>query len=873
MANQLDIKVEERTAELERANAQLKQELSDRTSAEVEIRRRLAHLEQQLSDRTSKLEVTNQKLQREVSEHKLLEEKLHTSEAQIRAIFEAMADIVFVIDAQGTSIEVAPTNAAFLYESAIDIVDQTVKQFLEGEQAQTFLCQIRQVLETQQSVDFEYSLPIGDAEFWFTAKISPFTSNSVIWVACDITKSKQVEHALHKSEQRYRFVVDHLKEVVFQTDAAGLWTFLNPAWTEITGFSLEESLGTLFLNYVHPSDRQENLERFQPLIDRQKEYCRHEVRYLTKDGSFRWVEVHARLTLDPDGTIIGTSGTLRDITKQKLAEAALQQQLAAVEAAMDGIAILNSQGEYLYLNKAHVNLFGYDSSTELIGKTWHELYSPDEIKRIEQDIFPLLLASGQWHGEAIAKKRDGHTFFEEVSLTLTEDGGLICVCHDISGRKHAEEALRASEERYRSVVAALAEGIVLQQADGKITTCNNAAKRILGLSARQIMGRTSVDPRWQAIHEDGSPFPGEEHPSMITLRTGEPQSNVIMGVHKPDGQLTWISINSQPLFQPNETKPYAVVTSFSDITERKEAEEALRKLSLLEQEKATQLKFALQELQHTQAQLVQNEKMASLGQLVAGVAHEINNPTNFIYGNINPASEYAQDLLYLLNLYAEHYPEPVAEIAEQLESIDPDFIAEDFPKLLASMKEGAERICEIVLSLRNFSRLDEAECKRVDIHEGIDNTLLILQHRLKQKSGRSEIQVIKEYGQLPRVECYPGQLNQVFMNLLSNAIDALELDTEQNSSQSPIPTIRIRTQVVDSNQVVIHIADNGAGMTADVQSRIFDPFFTTKPPGKGTGLGLSISYKIVVDKHSGHLTCDSVVGQGTKFAIELPIAH
>ena len=334
----------------------------------------------------------------------------------------------------------------------------------------------------------------------------------------------------------------------------------------------------------------------------------------------------------------------------------------------------------------------------------------------------------------------------------------------------------------------------------------------------------------------------------------------------------------------------------AELIERQRMEQALRTLTQQEQEKAQQLQQALKELQRTQSQLVQNEKMVSLGQLVAGVAHEINNPTSFIYGNIYSASDYAQDLLRLIELYAKHYPQPVAEIAEQRECIDIEFIASDFPKLLASMKEGAHRISQIVQSLRNFSRLDEMECKQVDIHEGIDSTLLILRHQLAQKPHRPEIQVIKEYGELPNIECYPGQLNQVFMNIINNAIDALEegLKVEGSSQlnvnrlnvegltqtnlqlvnlQPATRWIRIHTEVVEHKWVIIRIADNAFGIQAEVQPRIFDPFFTTKPPGKGTGLGLSISYQIVVDKHGGQLRCHSVPGVGTEFVIELPIVQ
>ncbi len=284
-----------------------------------------------------------------------------------------------------------------------------------------------------------------------------------------------------------------------------------------------------------------------------------------------------------------------------------------------------------------------------------------------------------------------------------------------------------------------------------------------------------------------------------------------------------------------------------------------------QREKAQQLEQALMELQCTQAQLVQTEKMASLGQLVAGVAHEINNPTSFISCNIPPAQEYAMDLLHLIQLYQQHYPQPVAEIVELMEHIDIEFITTDFPKLLASMQEGADRITQIVCSLRNFSRLDEGERKQVDIHEGIDNTLLILQHQLRPHSGHAEIQIFKEYGKLPPVECYPGQLNQVFMNIISNAIDALE--------NQPAPRmITICTTLLDGgSRVGIQIQDNGPGMSIEVKTRLFDPFFTTKPVGRGTGLGLSISYQIVVEKHCGVLKCFSQPGQGAEFWIEIPL--
>ncbi|OKH31614.1 hypothetical protein NIES2119_28205 [[Phormidium ambiguum] IAM M-71] len=286
------------------------------------------------------------------------------------------------------------------------------------------------------------------------------------------------------------------------------------------------------------------------------------------------------------------------------------------------------------------------------------------------------------------------------------------------------------------------------------------------------------------------------------------------------------------------------------------------------QKKAAALQQALYDLKQAQSQLIQTEKMSTLGQLVAGVAHEINNPVNFIYGNLTYANNYSKDLLKLIKLYQKYYPNPEPEILECMEEIDLEFLIQDMLKILSSMKVGADRIRQIVLTLRNFSRVDQAEKKAVDIHEGIESTLLILQNRLKANGTNPQIQVIKNYGKLPLVECFAGQLNQVFMNIISNAIDALEEKKHQTNSS---PTIRIRTEFTDSNSILIRIADNGPGISAKAKKKMFDAFFTTKPVGKGTGLGLSISYQIIVDRHQGSIWCESTLGEGTEFLIKIPV--
>ncbi|AFZ23011.1 PAS domain S-box [Cylindrospermum stagnale PCC 7417] len=444
---------------------------------------------------------------------------------------------------------------------------------------------------------------------------------------------------------------------------------------------------------------------------------------------------------------------------------------------------------------------------------------------------------------------------------------------EINERKQAEEALQKQTSILQLLLDTISDAVVVADDREQFIIFNPAAERMFGSLENNAKSKDWSQQYGLFLPDKVTPFPEKNLPLFRAIQ-GEESDNIEMFVRHaevPDG--IWAVVSGRPLIDSSISLKAGVIVS-RDISDRKQVEEAIRQSEAQLRQQTQQLERTLVELQSTQSQLIQTEKMSSLGQLVAGIAHEINNPVNFINGNIAHTSEYAYELIELIRLYQEELPNPGDIIQEKIEKIDLDFLLDDFPKILISMKMGTNRIREIVLSLRTFSRLDEADMKEVDIHEGIESTLLILQNRLKLNPKRPKIEVIKEYGQLPLVECYAGQLNQVFMNIINNAIDAFDSVNNQGFQpdiQRGPNQIKISTELVGNNQVLVRIADNGSGMTQEVQQKLFDPFFTTKPVGEGTGLGLSISYQIVVQRHSGKLRCVSELSKGTEFWIEIPL--
>ncbi|MBD2695195.1 PAS domain-containing protein [Anabaena catenula FACHB-362] len=418
---------------------------------------------------------------------------------------------------------------------------------------------------------------------------------------------------------------------------------------------------------------------------------------------------------------------------------------------------------------------------------------------------------------------------------------------DINKHQTTEEALKDSQTELLALFNAIEDVILVVSAEGKYLKVAPSSAPSLYKPPAEILGKTVQEVFPPAFADY---FLHHMKQTLTTKKTVKIEYSLPIS-----DQEVWFEASIAAMGEDS------VVIVARDINDRKLMERQLR-------QQAQDLEQTLQELKRTQSQMIHSEKMSSLGQLVAGIAHEINNPVNFIHGNINPLHEYIQNLFQLIELYQEydfgHHP----EIQKFINKIDLESIKEDLPKTLNSMNVGTQRIRQIVLSLRTFSRMDEAKFKKVDIHEGINSTLMLLKHSLQ------EIEVITNYGDLPLVKCYAGELNQVFMNILVNAIDAIE----QRNYQLKLPEIQanpgriqVWTKIVDSQWIEIAIADNGIGMTEQVKKQMFNPFFTTKPVGKGTGLGMSISYQIISERHGGKLQCYSTPGKGAKFVIQIPI--
>ena len=703
---------------------------------------------------------------------------------------------------------------------------------------------------------------------------------------CDITDRKTAELEL---EQFFSIALDML----CIADVNCHFRRVNRSWENSLGYSIQELEGQVFLDFVHPDDIASTLQMMSDLGE-QKTIPEFINRYRAKDGSYRYIEWRAA----PCGDLIYAAA--RDITDRKTVEielAASQEELMALfNAIQDVIIVLNSEGRYLKVAPSSAPIL-YKPSDELLGKTLHEIMPQNMADSFLETIHQAIINQSMIQIEYSLPIGDSLSWFNASISPMSEDR-VVWVARDITARKRQEQALRlivegtaakTGEEFFKSCVQYLAEvlevryALIAEFVDSEKTIMrttafwagdqfgSNFTYYLAGTPCQNVKDYMNVCRYTQDVQ---SFFP--ENQNLAAL-----QAKSYAGLRIVDAAGNHLGIiaifDTKPMLQDLEMQS-DILRIFATRTgaeiERIDAEAAVRKSEIQLRLQSEELAATLKKLQNTQTRLIQAEKMSSLGQLVAGIAHEINNPVSFIYGNIQPASDYARDLIELIHLYQVHYPSPPQEISYFTKNIDMEYLVSDFSNLLKSMKTGATRISDIVKSLRTFSRLDEAELKEIDIHENIESTLVIIQNRLNGRAGKPEVYLTKNYAELPNVKCYGGLLNQVFMNLLVNAIDAIEQQRSSLGTREKLDylgRIVITTALTSENQVAISIQDNGCGMSFQVQEQIFNPFFTTKPVGQGTGMGLATSYQIVTENHGGHLQCSSDPGEGSEFTITLSI--
>lgn len=732
----------------------------------------------------------------DISDRKAVEAELFASRAELLALFNAIQDVIIVMDRDGRYLKVAPSSAPLLYKPPEDSVGKTLHEIFPAEIADYFLRYVQEAVDTQKLVRMDYTLPIEDNLIYFDSIIAPQRENTVVIVARDITNLKTIESELREQQTLLQTTLEAGKLGYWRWNRLTNEVFWSRGSEEVFGLQPGTFGGTFdhYIKLIHPEDLESVMAIIENALTEEIDY-RLEHRIINASGQTQWIRATGSVWRDANGENIGLLGSVFNNTESKNAEIALRESAEQIK-------------QQAYREQL------FNQLTQQIRRSL--TFNLDQILTTTVQEIQAFLKVDRCH------------FAWYLNL---EDGQYWDVITEV-----ASPGLPSLVGRHPTVAFGSLSELILQ-------------RQIVRLDDT----RDVEDPRVRVVLQ------GLGNRSMLVLPVWDEVG---------DRYGVFACTHSQALRPWTDDEVELLEAMVGQLAI------ALTQSSLLAQSqaKAEEVTQALAQLQRTQLRLVQSEKMSSLGQLVAGVAHEINNPVNFIHGNLAHADEYTTALIELVNTYQNYYPNPHAEIIDLMEEIDIEFLKTDFKNLLQSMRVGTERIRAIVQSLRTFSRLDESEIKDVNIHDGIDSTLMILHTRLRASDLRTGIQVIKNYGQLPLINCYAGQLNQVFMNLLSNAIDAFEERDNQRSLaeiQGEPSKISITTRR-EGHHITIAITDNGPGIALENQGRLFDPFFTTKAIGKGTGLGLSISYQIVTENHEGELLCTSEPGE-TTFLIKLPI--
>jgi two-component system NtrC family sensor kinase len=700
-------------------------------------------------------------------------------------------------------------------------------------------------------------------------------------------------------DRQLRTLFETTLDAIALVDDQGRYLDVNPAACQLFCLEPDQLLGRCFSEFTEPG------YNFQPAWQQfqHSEKMRGEFHLLRANGESRIVEYAVTANFWPHRHLC----VMRDLTERKKAEKQVQEltrqleQTQANQRATDLKPALSAPpaedcsleqiarhipgmmyqfrmrpdgtSHFPYASEGLQDIYGFTPQEvqEDASKIFTVIHTED-IERVTQSILASAENLTPWYCEYRVNLPDGRLLWLLTHATPQREPDGSTLWHgyiqDISDRKQVEEHLRNSSKNLSEIKFALDQVAIVAITDerGIINYASDNFCKISKYSREELIGQNH-----RLINSGYHPQEFFRH-LWRTISRGKIWQGEIKNRAK-DGTYYWVDTTILPLLDENG-KPSQYLSIRLDISKRKRQEQALRQSEIQLRQQTEELEITLKKLQKTQIQLIQAEKMSSLGQLVAGIAHEINNPVNFIYGNLKHATDYVNSLKELISLYQKHYPSPPQAISEWAEEIELEELVKDFYKLIQSMRTGATRLHEIVKSLRIFSRLDESDLKATDLHENIESTLVLLQNRLNGRAGKPEIHLSKNYGNLPLIECYGGLLNQVFMNLFINAIEAIEQKREGLKPGEQVNDrgkITITTSISSENWVLLSIEDNGCGMSPEVQAKIFNPFFTNKPIGKGMGMGLATSYQIITENHQGSLQCFSTLGEGTEFVITFPL--